>query len=148
MNGVRIHVALNVSRFEESVAFYRSMLGADPVKLKPGYAKFSVPELPLNLTLNYDPEAKGRGALNHLGIEVPTTEQVLRARERVQNSGLAVFDEMGVDCCYALQDKVWVTDPNGYRWEIFTVKVGDTEPEKNVSLEELGARSGPACCGP
>ena len=92
---------------------------------------------------------KELGALNHLGVEVSSTEAVLQAKERLIAQGLATFDEMGTDCCYALQDKIWVTDPNGYRWEIFVVKVADTAPELNVALNE-GVAPGAAesCCAP
>jgi catechol 2,3-dioxygenase-like lactoylglutathione lyase family enzyme len=125
-----------VNDFDKSVHFYQAMFGLDPVKLKPGYAKFDVSEPPLNLTLNYTGPVKEQGALNHLGVQVNSTEAVLQAKQRLQSKGLATFDEMSTDCCYALQDKVWVTDPNGYRWEIFVVKVGDTAPELTVQLED------------
>jgi catechol 2,3-dioxygenase-like lactoylglutathione lyase family enzyme len=130
---LKVHVALNVNDMEESVKFYRSMFGAEPVKRKPGYAKFDVAEPALNLTLNYNGEVKERGALNHLGIQVGSTEAVLEAKARLEKAGLATFDEINTDCCYALQDKVWVTDPNGYRWEVFVVKVGDTKPELTLA---------------
>jgi len=122
---MKVHVALNTPRFDESVRFYRSFLGLEPVKLKAGYPKFDVPEPALNLTLNAAPET-GPGALNHLGIQVQSTTAVKAAAERLKAEGLATFEEENTDCCYALQDKVWVTDPNGYKWEVFVVKVGDT----------------------
>jgi len=122
---MKVHVALNTSRFEESVRFYRTFLGIEPVKLKPGYAKFDVAEPGLNLTLNASPD-RGVGALNHLGIQVQSTAAVREAAERLKAEGLATFEEENTDCCYALQDKVWVTDPNGYKWEVFVVKIGDT----------------------
>jgi hypothetical protein len=100
----------------------------------------------LNLTLN-EVAVSDRGALNHLGIQVPTTAHVLQARERLQKAELMTLDEMNVDCCYALQDKIWVTDPNGYRWEIFTVKVSDTQPELNISAEsDSAAQRNASCC--
>lgn len=132
-NQLKVHVALNVNNIEESVKFYSSMFGAEPVKLKPGYAKFDVAEPGLNLTLNYNGEVKERGALNHLGIQVNSTEAVLEAKARLEAAGLATFEETNTDCCYALQDKVWITDPNGYRWEVFVVKVGDTKPELTMA---------------
>src|ERR687896_875442 len=95
---ISVHVALNVSRFEESVKFYRAMFGVEPVKWKPNYAKFDIAEPPLNLTLNYEGEVKHQGALNHLGIEVPSTAEVLAAKERLQNIGLVTTDEMNVEC--------------------------------------------------
>ena len=127
-NQRKVHVALNVSDLNRSTQFYQAMFGLGPMKLKPGYAKFDISEPPLNLTLNQAGPLNGSGALNHLGIEVANTEEVLAARERLQKAGLATFDEMNVDCCFALQDKTWITDPDGYRWEIFTVKIPDTQP--------------------
>lgn len=136
-NQLKTHIALNVNDIERSVDFYRAMFGIDPVKLKPGYAKFDVAEPALNLTLNYAGKVKEeRGALNHLGIQVYSTDAVLEAKQRLQTAGLATFDDMGTDCCYALQDKVWVTDPNGYRWEVFVVNIADTSPELNLSVSE------------
>ncbi len=123
---MKVHVALNTPRFDESVRFYRTFLGLEPVKLKPGYAKFDVIEPGLNLTLNASKGIDSAGALNHLGIQVQSTDAVKAAAERLKAEGLATFEEENTDCCYALQDKVWVTDPNGYRWEVFVVKVGDT----------------------
>lgn len=141
---MKTHVALNTPRFEESVRFYRTFLGLEPVKLKPGYAKFDVAEPALNLTLNASPESKGRGGdLNHLGIQVASIAAVREAAERLKSEGLATFEEADVDCCYALQDKVWVTDPNGYKWEVFVVKVGDTTPDLPASNEACCAST---CC--
>ena len=148
-NEVKVHVALNVNDIEESVRFYRTMFGIDPVKLKPGYAKFDIAEPALNLTLNFVGEVKNHGALNHLGIQVHSSAAVLEARERMRLAGLATFDEMNTDCCYALQDKIWVTDPNGYKWEVFVVKVGDTSPEILPLTADLpGPVSAQSCCGP
>ena len=125
---VKVHLALNVRGLEESVKFYRAMFGVAPVKWKPGYAKFDIAEPPLNLTLT-EGEVINRGALNHLGIEVQDTAQVLAAKKRFAEAGLVTVDEMNVDCCFALRDKVWITDPDGNRWEVFTVKVQDTQPD-------------------
>jgi len=137
---VKVHVALNTPRFDESVRFYRTFLGLEPVKLKPGYAKFDVAEPGLNLTLNASSAVENPGALNHLGIQVASTWAVKAAAERLKAEGLATFEEENTDCCYALQDKVWVTDPNGYRWEVFVVKVGDTQPQVTA------ATPAEACC--
>jgi catechol 2,3-dioxygenase-like lactoylglutathione lyase family enzyme len=138
---VKVHVALNTPRFNESVRFYRTFLGLEPVKLKPGYAKFDVPEPELNLTLNASADTAA-GALNHLGIQVASSAAVREAADRLRREGLATFEEENTDCCYALQDKVWVTDPNGYRWEVFVVKVGDTAPEIVAASEACC----PTCC--
>jgi len=139
---MKVHVALNTPRFDESVRFYRTFLGLEPVKLKPGYAKFDVAEPGLNLTLNASPD-RGVGALNHLGIQVQSTGAVREAAERLKAEGLATFEEENTDCCYALQDKVWVTDPNGYKWEVFVVKVGDTSV---ASSSVAGPSVDSSCC--
>ena len=142
---MKVHVALNTPRFDESVRFYRTFLGLEPVKLKPGYAKFDVAEPALNLTLNASPDV-GAGALNHLGIQVASTAAVKAAAVRLQTEGLATFEEADVDCCYALQDKIWVADPNGYRWEVFVVKVGDTQPDVTAGPSSTAACCAETCC--
>lgn len=124
-SGLKVHIALNVSDVERSVAFYRAFFGAEPVKRYPGYAKFDVAEPALNLALNERP-VEGPGALNHLGIEVASSALVSRAIERLRAAGLATLEEQEVDCCHALQDKVWASDPDGYRWEVFTLLDPDT----------------------
>jgi catechol 2,3-dioxygenase-like lactoylglutathione lyase family enzyme len=143
---VKVHLALNVGSLEESVKFYRAMFGTDPVKWKPGYAKFDITEPPLNLTLNYSGEVMHKGALNHLGIEIHDTAQVLAAKKRFADAGLLTVDEMNVDCCFALQDKVWITDPDGNRWEVFTVKIGDTKPELNATDNKPNSARPAGCC--
>jgi len=145
-NSRKVHVALNVNRVARSVEFYRAIFGVDPVKSKPGYAKFDIAEPPLNLTLNYGGEVTARGALSHLGIEVLSTTDVVAAKERLQKAGLATVDEMNVDCCFALQDKIWITDPDGNRWEVFTVKIGDTKPELKAEEERANISQPSGCC--
>ncbi|HEX9273450.1 MAG TPA: ArsI/CadI family heavy metal resistance metalloenzyme [Candidatus Binatia bacterium] len=142
---VKVHLALNVGGLEESVKFYRAMFGVAPVKWKPGYAKFDIAEPPLNLTLN-EGEVINRGALNHLGIQVQDTAQVLAAKKRFADAGLLTVDEMNVDCCFALQDKVWITDPDGNRWEVFTVKIADTKPELNATDNKPNSARPAGCC--
>jgi catechol 2,3-dioxygenase-like lactoylglutathione lyase family enzyme len=142
---MKVHLALTVSELEESVKFYRAMFGTDPVKWKPGYAKFDIAEPALNLTLN-EGEVINRGALNHLGIQVQDTAQVLAAKKRFAEAGLVTVDEMNVDCCFALQDKVWVTDPDGNRWEVFTVKIGDTKPELKMTGSQSNSGQPQGCC--
>lgn len=141
---LKTHVALNTARFDESVEFYRAFFGADPVKHKPGYAKFDLDQPGLNFTLNQVAEPPGRGELNHLGIQVASTEEVIDASTRLVKAGLATREEMGADCCYALQDKVWVQDPDGHGWEVFVVQVDDTAPE----VEAGGGDDAEACCQP
>lgn len=124
-NGKRVevlkaHVALNVRSVEESIDFYRKMLGIEPSKVRAGYAKFDVENPPLNLTLNQS-AFRERGALSHMGLQVASTEDVLMMRERWHEAGLLTRDEMQTSCCYALQDKTWVHDPDGNEWEAFVV---------------------------
>ncbi|HEX8130825.1 MAG TPA: ArsI/CadI family heavy metal resistance metalloenzyme [Pyrinomonadaceae bacterium] len=117
---LKAHLALNVRNVERSLEFYRRMLGLEPAKVRPGYAKFDVENPPLNLTLNEVPFAE-RGALSHLGIQLATTEDVLSMRRNWMDAGLDTRDEMATNCCYAIQDKTWVRDPDGNEWEAFVV---------------------------
>lgn len=103
------------------------MLGLEPSKVRTGYAKFDVQHPPLNLTLN-EHSFNERGALSHLGIQVASTADVLRMRERWAEAGLVTRDEMQTDCCYATQDKTWARDPDGNEWEVFVV-LKDNQPE-------------------
>ncbi|HEX8070173.1 MAG TPA: ArsI/CadI family heavy metal resistance metalloenzyme [Pyrinomonadaceae bacterium] len=117
---LKAHLALNVRSVARSLEFYRKLFGLEPSKVRPGYAKFDVQQPPLNLTLNEVPFNE-RGALSHLGLQVATTADVLAMRARWQAAGLETYDEMQTDCCYALQDKTWVRDPDGNEWEAFVV---------------------------
>jgi len=117
---MKTHISLNVSNVEESVEFYKKMFGIEPFKLKTDYAKFDVANPPLNLTMNQMKVVKG-GSLSHLGLQVETTEEVLEMTKRWNESGLRTLEEIQTDCCYAMQDKTWVTDPDGNRWEVFVV---------------------------
>jgi catechol 2,3-dioxygenase-like lactoylglutathione lyase family enzyme len=115
----RIQLALDVDDVDAAVAFYSRLLGTEPAKRRPGYANFAVAEPPLKLVLLENP---GRGGgLNHLGIEVGSTDDVRAATERLADEGLATDVEDATTCCYATQDKVWVTGPDGERWEVYTV---------------------------
>ena len=115
------HVSINVKNVETSIAFYRKMLGIEPSKVRTGYAKFDVQNPPLNLALNEVPGLSSRGALSHLGFQVASTGDVLAMRERWAEAGLITRDEMDTNCCYANQNKTWVTDPDGNEWEAFVV---------------------------
>src|SRR5881396_747073 len=123
---LRPHLALTVSDLDRSLAFYRALFGVEATKVRPGYAKFEVAEPALNFTLNEGQRGAGLGAFNHAGIQVASTEDVLRAKARLVEAGLATFDEMDTTCCFAKQDKIWATAPDGERWEIF-VTHGDSE---------------------
>jgi catechol 2,3-dioxygenase-like lactoylglutathione lyase family enzyme len=132
MTVLKTHVALNVTNLEKSVAFYQAMFGVEPVKHKNDYAKFDISHPALNLTLNLASSVQSGGVLSHLGVQVESTQAVKSAIQRFQQAGLALFTEEDTDCCYAVQDKVWVTDPDGTRWEVFVVKVADTTPTQNL----------------
>ena len=116
----RVQLALNVDNIDEAVAFYSKLFGAEPAKRRDGYANFAVVNPPLKLVLLENP---GRGGtLNHLGVEVESTDVVDAEQTRLAAEGLASIDERGTTCCYAKQDKFWVQDaPGGERWEIYTV---------------------------
>jgi catechol 2,3-dioxygenase-like lactoylglutathione lyase family enzyme len=116
----RVQLALNVNNLEESIAFYRKLFGAEPAKLRPGYANFAIDQPPLKLILMENP-GQG-GSLNHLGIEVADTDTVDAEQTRLARAGLASVDERDTNCCYAKQDKFWVEGtPDGERWEVYTV---------------------------
>ena len=117
---LKAHLALNVRDVERSIEFYRKLLGIEPSKVRTGYAKFDVQNPPLNLTLNQH-TFNEQGALSHLGLQVASTDDVLAVRERWAEAGLVTRDEMQTNCCYAVQDKTWVHDPDGYEWEVFVV---------------------------
>jgi len=125
----RIQLALNVSDLEASIAFYSAMFGVSPHKRRPGYANFAVENPPLKLVLFEVSEAdRGTGtahALNHLGVEVFSGEEVADAAGRFDAAGLATTGETDTTCCYAVQDKVWVHDPAGAPWEVYVVKDDD-----------------------
>jgi hypothetical protein len=120
----RVQLALNVESIDDAVPFYSKLFGAPPTKRRPGYANFAVDEPPLKLVLVENPGHGG--TLNHLGVEVETSDEVAAADARLVGEGLVTATEEQVSCCYALQDKVWVDDPDGAAWEIYTV-LDDTE---------------------
>lgn len=146
----RVQLALNVSDLEASVAFYTAMFGVEPHKRRPGYANFAIAEPPLKLVLiETSEDARGTGtagALNHLGVEVPSTEDVTAARNRFSDAGLAAFDENDTTCCYALQDKVWVHDPAGAPWEVYTVKDENPAQPRDAFDQPVGIAGDGACC--
>ena len=154
VQALKAHLALNVKNVERSTEFYRKMLGLEPSKVRNGYAKFNVENPPLNLTLN-EGAFNGRGALSHLGVQVASTDDVLTMREKWMDAGLVTRDEMQTSCCYAVQDKTWVRDPDGNEWEVFVVledNLPETAPcECGSKVEETqGAATSAAtnCCAP
>lgn len=140
----RVHVAINVSSVEKSLPFYQTLFGQAPTKVRSGYAKFEVAEPPVNFTLNENPDLTPGGTLSHFGIQVKSTSEVLAAKERFQQAGLATFDEENVTCCYAVQDKVWVRDIDKNEWEVFVVLDADA-PEHSANRAKAQA-DGEACC--
>lgn len=148
----RVQLALDVVDLEASVAFYSTLFGVEPRKRRPGYANFAIAEPPFKLVLIQSDEATrgtgAKGALNHLGVEVGSGEDVTAARTRLADAGLATFDEDDTTCCYALQDKVWVHDPAGAPWEVYVVKDEDPADARpaTASLPVLGSPS--LCCAP
>ncbi len=133
----RVQLALNVSDLESAVAFYSRLFDVEPAKRRPGYANFAIDAPPLKLVLI---EHTDGGTINHLGVEVADTTIVDAAARRLEATGVATDEEASVACCYALQDKVWATAPDGERWEYYTV----LEDAEVMSSEVAGATDG--CC--
>ena len=135
------HLSLDVPDLDEAIRFYRELFGTDPAKQQPGYAKFELTDPDVALAL----QEAARPALSHLGIRVETTEEVEASSARLRDEGLITFDERDTTCCYARQDKVWVSDPAGNKWEIYTV-LEDIEGLETGPLAAAGAEG--ACCDP
>ena len=138
-------LALNVDDLDKAIAFYSTLFSTAPAKVKPGYANFAVKEPPLKLVLI---ENQGHGGtLNHLGVEVESSSAVQAEIARLTDEGIFTEEEIGTTCCFATQDKVWVTGPDGERWEVYTVLADsesfDTEPLQAGSADEQGC----SCCG-
>ena len=130
----RVQLALNVTDVDAAVEFYSKLFGAEPAKRRAGYANFAIEEPALKLVLI---ESEQGGSLNHLGVEVASTKEVGKATTRLRSEGLVTAEEEGVECCYAVQDKVWVSDPDGAPWEVYSV-LGDSA---------LMSASSDGCCG-
>lgn len=128
----RVQLALNVSDIDEAVEFYSKLFAVQPAKREEGYANFAIADPPLKLVLL---QGGTPGTLNHLGVEVGSPDEVVAATKRLQDQGLETRIQDGVDCCYAVQDKVWVSDPGGAPWEVYTV------------LKDTKTQLDPAGCG-
>jgi catechol 2,3-dioxygenase-like lactoylglutathione lyase family enzyme len=140
----RVQLALNVDDLDEAIAFYSKLFNTAPAKVKPGYANFAVAEPPLKLVLI---ENRGHGGtLNHLGVEVESSAAVQTEIARLTNEGMFTEEEIGRTCCFATQDKVWVTGPAGEKWEVYTV-LADSESfgTDSLILADSGDTSS-ACC--
>ena len=140
----RMQLALNVDDLDAAVTFYSKLFNIAPAKLKEGYANFAIAEPPLKLVLLENP---GRGGtINHLGVEVESSDRVHAEITRLTGEGLFTDEEIGTTCCFATQDKVWVTGPAGEKWEIYTV-LSDSETFGNSPLHLEPASAGGVCCG-
>jgi lactoylglutathione lyase len=140
----RVQLALNVPDLDAAIGFYTRLFATPPAKVRPGYANFAIAEPPLKLVLVENDRAGG--ALNHLGVEVDSTAEVIAARERLAEEGLETRTEDGVTCCHAVQDKVWVDDPAGAPWEVYTV-LSDADPDAGQAAGTGGDRD-VCCAGP
>src|SRR3712207_3759668 len=144
----RVQLALRVADLEAAIGFYSRLFDTQPAKRRPGYANFAVAEPPLKLVL-LEGAAGEPTRMDHLGVEVASTDDVAAATNRLADAGLATRIEDGTTCCYAVQDKVWVTGPGGEPWEVYTVKA-DARPDLEGATDlELSAVAGDGtCCRP
>jgi lactoylglutathione lyase len=134
----RVQLALNVDDLDDAITFYSKLFNTEPAKVKPGYANFAITEPPLKLVLVENPGHGG--TMNHLGVEVESGEEVHEEITRLANEGMLTEEEIGTTCCFATQDKLWVSGPGGERWEIYTV-LADSETFGTVPPNT-------ACCSP
>ena len=144
----RVQLALNVADIDTAVEFYGKLFNAEPAKRRPGYANFAIAEPPLKLVLIEDKE-RGQGvggALNHLGVEVESTDEVAATQARLSGQDLDTLVQENTSCCYAVQDKVWVNDPDGAPWEYYTV-LGDSATATNLDIADMSGSAG-GCCTP
>lgn len=142
----RVQLALRVADLEGSIAFYSKLFGTEPAKRRPGYANFAITEPPLKLVL-LEGENEEPTRLDHLGVEVEDAAQVTDAVARLSGQGLATDVEENTTCCYAVQDKVWVTGPGAERWEVYTV-LADARPdlEGRAGTEDAACDQASGCC--
>ena len=154
MNIVKPHVSLNVSNIDASVAFYEKVFAVPAIKRRPGYAKFDLAEPNLNLTMQQAPRT-GVNA-SHFGMQVASSEDVAAAWTRFKQAGLKTLTEENTECCYALQDKVWVEDPDGNSWEVFVVKGEAAAMNKQLQMAgccvprvdaDSDTKASGGCCG-
>ncbi|ORA58444.1 ArsI/CadI family heavy metal resistance metalloenzyme [Mycobacteroides franklinii] len=148
----RVQLALNVDDLDASIVFYSKLFGVEPAKRKPGYANFSIDSPPLKLVLLENPGHGG--TINHLGVQVDSSEQVHDEIARLTRAGMFTEEEIGTTCCFATQDKVWVTAPDAEKWEIYTV-LADSEtfgatPQPHADNPDLplDVPAPASCCTP
>jgi catechol 2,3-dioxygenase-like lactoylglutathione lyase family enzyme len=144
MNVLKPHVSLNVSNIDAAVSFYEKAFGVSVTKRRPGYAKFDLVSPSLNLSMVEAPRT-GINA-SHFGVQVAGTEDVLEAKERFEAAGLRTITEEQTSCCYAVQDKVWVEDPDGNSWEVFAVLSESSTMGTGLPAKESAKAA--SCCGP
>jgi catechol 2,3-dioxygenase-like lactoylglutathione lyase family enzyme len=132
----RVQLALRVSDLQGSIAFYTKLFNTEPAKLRPGYANFAIEEPPLKLVL-IEGEGDQPTVMDHLGVEVFSTDEVTAATTRLADAGLVTLTEDDTTCCYAVQDKVWVHGPGNEPWEVYTVK---------ADADNLAKADGSVCC--
>lgn len=144
----RVQLALRVADLEGSIEFYSRLFDTAPAKRRPGYANFAVADPPLKLVLlEGAADAPAATRLDHLGVEVESTDLVASATSRLADAGLATRTEDSTTCCYAVQDKVWVTGPGREPWEVYTVTADarpDLEGKTDLDLAEVAGDG--ACC--
>jgi catechol 2,3-dioxygenase-like lactoylglutathione lyase family enzyme len=140
----RLQLALNVDDLDEAITFYSKLFDTAPAKVKEGYANFAVIDPPLKLVLLQNP-GQG-GTINHLGVEVESSDQVRAEIARLAGAGLVTEEEIGTTCCFATQDKVWVTGPAGEKWEVYTVLADSETFGSSPERPDTGA-DGVTCCG-
>jgi catechol 2,3-dioxygenase-like lactoylglutathione lyase family enzyme len=139
----RLQLAINVSDLDGAIDFYSKLFNSTPAKVRPGYANFAIADPPLKLVLIEHVDGRGsgvEGALNHLGVEVESAAQVAQASSRLSGEGLETLDQEATTCCFAVQDKVWVEDPDATPWEVYTV-LADAPIESGI------AGDGSCCAG-
>ena len=146
----RVHIALAVRDLERSRVFYETLLGVSPSKMRPGYIKFEPHEPSVNLTLNQVDRVQAVDKpATHYGVQVKSTEAVQAAIARLSGAGLVTSVEENTTCCYAVQDKVWVSDPDGNQWEVFVVLEADADQRRgdgSTCCETDATQPGQACC--
>jgi catechol 2,3-dioxygenase-like lactoylglutathione lyase family enzyme len=140
----RVQLALNVDDVDAAVAFYSKLFGTEPAKRRPGYANFAITEPPLKLVLLENPGSGG--SLNHLGVEVEQAADVEAQQARLTAEGFFADEEKSTTCCYAVQDKFWVTAPDGEKWEHYLV-LADSQPElEGQTAREVSMVAGDGTC--
>lgn len=154
----RVQLAINVEDLNTAITFYSKLFAAEPAKVKPGYANFAIADPPLKLVLLENP-GQG-GTLNHLGVEVDSSQVVHDEIARLNDADMFTEEQIATTCCFAMQDKVWVTGPGGERWEVYTVLADSetfgTSPEHMdtptagqavcCTTSQDAAASAPSCC--